>query len=264
MNVSGKRVILTGASSGIGAATAAALKAGGATVIGLDRNEPTANVDEYIQIDLASASSIDAAVAKISGGADALINCAGVPPTPGQETVLKVNFIGLRYLTESVIDKLNDNASIVNVASLAGAGWPNNVANVKEGLAMQSFDDVAGFIEKHGIIKDGMTSKAAYPFSKECVIVWTIKNATRWMDRGIRMNSVGPGPVATPILDDFVQSLGEKAAKDIEEGGGAGQAEGIVPAILFFTSDDSNWVIGQSLFADGGVHSKILTEALSL
>ncbi len=264
MSFESKTVIVTGATSGIGAETARIIKSRGGTVIGMDINEPQTNVDEYIYVDLSDPVSIDNAVSEFSGGADALCNVAGVPPTPGVELVLKINFMGLRYLTEKIVGKLNDGASIINVSSLAGSGWTNNVPTIKEFIALESFDEIGPFAKAHELINEGLTSQAAYPFSKEALNVWTIKNATRWADRAIRMNVVAPGPVVTPILDEFVQNFGEAAAKDLEEGGGAGTPQQIAPAIVFLASEESRWICGQVLGLDNGVHSKILTSVFDL
>ena len=264
MDFLSKTVVVTGTASGIGAETARLLKAAGAKVIGLDRNVTTENVDQFIQIDLSDSASIDAAVAQIPQGIDALCNVAGVPPTPGPEMVIKVNFIGLRQLTEALIEKMNDNASIINVSSVAGVMWSQNIANVKLGLALASNDDVKAFIEAHNIVSDGKESNAAYPFSKQMVNAWSVQNASRWADRGIRINVVSPGPVATPIIDDFVKSFGAKADEDIEAAGGAGKAEDIAPTIVYMAHESSSWVSGQNVATDGGLQAQIMRKMLGL
>ena len=99
----GKTIVVTGAASGIGAETARIVKEQGATVIGLDLNEPAANVDRYIRVDMSDPASIDEAVAAIPAGVDAICNIAGLPPTKNRALVLKVNFLGLRDFTEKMI-----------------------------------------------------------------------------------------------------------------------------------------------------------------
>ena len=99
----GKTVIVTGAASGIGAATAKLLTERGASVIAFDRNPVTENCTQYIAIDLADEASIGAAVAQFDGKADALCNIAGLPPTMSPEMVLKVNVIGLQLFTEQMV-----------------------------------------------------------------------------------------------------------------------------------------------------------------
>ncbi len=255
MSLKDKKIVVTGAASGIGAETAKTLKAKGAMVIGVDRNEPKENVDQYIKADLGDPDSIAAAVEAVPSGIDALCNIAGLPPTKDRVDVLKVNFLGLRHLTELIIGKLNDNASIVNVASLAGFGWPQAGEQIKAFLALRDFNAVEAFCDENGVGNEGGRS---YFFSKEALIVWTMMNRWTWRDRGIRMNCVSPGPVDTPILPDFLETLGERAAEDAKIMDRPGRPEDIAPVIAFLCSEDSGWIRGANIPCDGGMNQHIL------
>ena len=81
MSLFNKKIIVTGAASGIGAEPAKTIKEQGATVICVDINEPKVDVDQYVKADLSDPASIEAAVAEIPGGIDALCYIAGLPPT---------------------------------------------------------------------------------------------------------------------------------------------------------------------------------------
>lgn len=256
MSFSGKTIVVTGAASGIGAETCRQLKALGARTIGMDIQDSSDNTDEHVPVDLSDPASIVSATEQIRAPVHGLANVAGVPPASGPLKVLQINFTGLVRLTECMAGKLADGASIVNVASLAGMGWPNNLDNLNELLSLNGFDEIPGYIERKNIVADGLSSDAAYPHSKEAVIVWTLKNFERWADRKIRMNVVNPGPVQTPIIDDFMKSFGEAAARDVEEGGGAGKPEHIAPAIIFALSDEAVWLNGAAIPIDGGVLAK--------
>lgn len=118
----GKTIIVTGASSGIGAATAKLVAEQGASVISVDIVASTNPVGKFFQTDLASQASIDQLVAALPPGAHGLANIAGLPPTRPASDVIKVNLVGLKYLTRQLVPKLADGASIVNLASLAGLG----------------------------------------------------------------------------------------------------------------------------------------------
>ena len=127
----GKRIVVTGSASGIGEATTTLLKERGATVIGFDRTERTDNVDEFYPVELtdftAGNASIEAAVSGLSGPIHGLCNIAGLPPRGNDAAlVLKVNFLSLRKFTETLAPMLENNGSIVNMASLAGFGWWEN------------------------------------------------------------------------------------------------------------------------------------------
>ena len=124
-----------------------------------------------------------------------------------------------------------------------------------------TFDTVDKFIADHGISEQ---TGRSYFFSKEALIVWTLKNRWSWRDRGIRMNCVSPGPVETPILKDFIETLGERAEEDMKIMDRPGRPSDIAPVIAFLMSDESAWFRGANLTVDGGMSSHILQEAHGL
>jgi NAD(P)-dependent dehydrogenase (short-subunit alcohol dehydrogenase family) len=96
----GRRVVVTGCASGIGADVARQLAALGAEVIGLDIRPPDATVGEFISLDLSDPASIDAAAASIGGHVDALFNVAGVSSgIKDPMRVVAINFLGTRRFT---------------------------------------------------------------------------------------------------------------------------------------------------------------------
>ena len=255
MSLQGKKIIVTGAASGIGAETVKQLKALGASVIGMDRNEVSADVDQFVAVDLSDPANIAKAVAALPQGIDGLCNVAGVPPTAGVVPVMKVNVLGLQALTEAVVGKMNDGGSIVNVTSLAGAGWADATEQVLGFQKTGNFDNVESVCEQLGV-----DDQRSYFFSKEVIIVWTMQNRWTWRDRGIRMNCVSPGPVETPILADFLESLGERAKQNRLLMDRFGESTDIAPAIAFMCSDSSAWIRGSNIPCDGGMLAHIQCE----
>lgn len=247
----GKTVAVTGVSSGIGAATARLLIESGARVVGFDRNEPTVEIAEFHKVDIADPRSIEAALKGQSNRFDALCNIAGVPPTLDKHTVIKVNFFGLRHFTETAADKLNDGAPVVNLASLAGFAWRDNLPTVRQGLATP-FDASDQWIDRLNV--EGAPS---YHLSKELVIAWTIQNCQRWKDRGIRINCVSPGPVDTPILGDFIKTLGKRAEEDLKQNR-AGTADEIAQVVALMCSPMTSWINGADIAVDGGAGAAAL------
>ncbi|MCJ0764838.1 coniferyl-alcohol dehydrogenase [Variovorax terrae] len=247
----GKTLVITGASSGIGAATAALATSYGAQVIAVDINRPAQAAGEFIQADLSDRASIDQLIGRLPSSIDGLANIAGLPPTRPAADVIKVNLLGLKHLTTQLVPKLSDGASIVNLASLAGLGWPQSKQAIEasETLAPQ---DVEAFCKLHGI--DGARS---YFFSKEALIVWTMQNRWTWRERGIRMNAVSPGPVDTPILKDFLQTLGARAEQDMRTMDRPGQPSDIAPVVCFMLSDRSAWIRGTNIPTDGGMFADV-------
>ena len=255
MDLSDKTVVVTGAASGIGAATAVDLRNRGATVIGVDV-QPASHVDEFVPADLSLASSIDELVDSLPRGINGLCNVAGVPPTAPAEQVLAVNAVGLQYLTERLVAKLADGASIVNVASLAGNRWRESVDQIRE-LGSVGFDGIAGFVAKHHLDADARS----YFLSKEYLLVWTYRSRWRWRERGVRMNAVSPGPVDTPIFPDFEETLGARADTAMRVMDRIGQPQDVAPVIAFLLTDESAWIRGANLPVDGGMASHYLMQA---
>lgn len=246
--------IVTGAASGIGAATARLLAAGGAEVICADLHRPANPVGVFMQVDLSDPASIDRWVDALPAGIQGLANIAGVPPTRSAAQVLKVNLVGLKYLTLRLVPRLADGAAIVNLASLAGMGWPESVQAIRASESLH-FDGVEAFCRQQAI--EGARS---YFFAKEALIAWTLQNRWTWRERGIRMNAVSPGPVDTPILGDFIATLGARAEEDMRVMDRPGRAEDIAPVVAFLLSPASGWIRGANIPADGGMHAKVLCD----
>jgi NAD(P)-dependent dehydrogenase (short-subunit alcohol dehydrogenase family) len=210
-------------------------------------------VDELYIADLSDRRTIKALVMALPTGIDGIANIAGLPPTAPAHKVILVNLVGLKYFTEAMIPKLNNNASIVNLASLAGFGWQQAVPAVKASEHLE-FEDVEKFIIDHKVGNDGGRS---YFFSKEALICWTMKNRWTWRDRGIRMNAVSPGPVDTPILKDFLETLGERAEEDARVMDRPGLPADIAPVVAFLLSDMTHWIRGTNIPVDGGMSSNL-------
>ena len=250
----GKTIIVTGCASGIGLETARLVKALGGDVLGVDVNMSTQHVDVLYRADLSDRRAIEALAQALPAGAHGIANIAGLPPTAPAEKVLKVNLLGLKHFTERMIPRLADGASIVNLASLAGIGWPQALAAIKASETLE-FDAVAAFIRQHGVGSEGGRS---YFFSKEALIAWTLASRWRWRERGIRMNCVSPGPVQTPILADFVATLGARAEEDMRVMDRPGRPEDVAPVVAFLLSDMTTWIRGANIPVDGGMSSHIL------
>src|SRR6187551_2849006 len=103
----GRRAVVTGCSSGIGAEVARQLTELGAEVVGLDLKRPTVVLKEFHELDLSDPKSIDKAAAAIDGPVDALFNIAGVSSGIGDPLkVVTINFLGTRYFTEGLIPSM--------------------------------------------------------------------------------------------------------------------------------------------------------------
>ena len=249
MSLQGKRIVVTGAASGIGAASARQLREKGAYVIGVDRNDASANCDEYVKVNLANEESIQAAAAQIGDNIDGVCNVAGVPPTAPVSLVLQVNVIGLRKFTEAMIPHMKKGGTITNVSSVAGFGWSKNIEKVKKMLQLDSMSQAGAFAKENGL-----DDTNAYQFSKECITVHSLKSWNAYPDKGIRTNIVSPGPVDTPILDDFEEKMGKGSTQIVPKPATADQ---IAQAVVFLADPGNSWINGLNLFADGGLSAAL-------
>ncbi len=115
-----KTVIVTGASSGVGRATAKMLLEHGHEVVGLDIKTPDYALSQFHLCDLSREESIDEVLRKLDGTYASVMNVAGVPLSLAADITMKVNILGLRHFTDGIWDRIEDNGTIVNVSSLAG------------------------------------------------------------------------------------------------------------------------------------------------
>jgi NAD(P)-dependent dehydrogenase (short-subunit alcohol dehydrogenase family) len=255
MQLQGKTIVITGTSSGIGAETARLARFQGARVIGMDRNDASITLDDCIKADLGTVAGIDAAVAQLPAHIDAFYNVAGVPGTADGDLVARVNYLGLRHLTEAVLPRIRRGGAIVNVASILGAEWPLRLDLHKELAAVKGFDAGAQWLRDHPV-----PHATCYQYFKEALIVWNATQSQEWfMGKGVRMNCVAPGPVFTPILGDFVAMLGEeRIQKDAHRMLRPAYADEVAAVMVWLCSDAARWVSGVNIPVDGGLASTYL------
>jgi NAD(P)-dependent dehydrogenase (short-subunit alcohol dehydrogenase family) len=253
----GRRYVVTGAASGIGHALAEQLLAAGAEVYSLDRNNPTASITRHVEVDLSNPRSIDAAFEQLDGQFDGLMSVAGVPGTAPGDVVLAVNALAVRQLTESMLDRLNPGGAVTIVSSTAGFGWPARLEAIGELLTTSTFDEGVDWFKAHP------QQGNAYNFSKEVATVYAMSMGLLAAHNGFRINAVLPGPVETPILVDFENTMG----KDTLDGlkallGRHATPDDIAATIVFLASDAARWINGHALVVDGGAMGAVLTGAI--
>ncbi len=252
----GRRVIVTGAASGMGAATTEILVELGAEVHAIDIKKPeTKGLASFTPTDMRDPAQIASTVAKIGKIINALFNCAGVPNTFPALDVMLVNFCGLRALTEAVIPLMIEGSSIASVASTAGIGWMQNMETLFGLVGTPDFDAARAWCEAHP-----KELRNAYGLSKEAINLYTAFRSFDLAKEGIRINCVNPGPTDTPMMPEFEKAIGKQYMDDfpVPLGRHAVAAEQAWP-LVFLNSPRAAFVTGHQLDADGGFKGALFT-----
>ncbi len=242
--LNGKIAVVTGGNSGIGYSTAKELADNGASVVITGRSkERVQKAAEELGVtgvvaDVTDLAAIDNLVGQVKnefGKVDILFVNAGIfaPAPVGQiseemfDNQMGINFKGAVFTIEKFIPILNDGASIINLSSInAYTGMPNT---------------------------------AVYAASKAALNSYTRTASTELAPRKIRINSVNPGPVETPIfgktgmpedqLNDFAQAIQNRIPLKR-----FGKPEEVAHLVVFLASDDASFITGGEYTIDGGVN----------
>lgn len=250
----GKRVLVVGGATGMGAAATEVVQAAGAEVVVMDFAPVTRPGVTAIQVNLAERASIDAAIAACDGSFDALFSCAGVADgTPGIE---RINFIGHRYLIDRLLerDMLHRGSAIGMISSAAGLGWEPNLAQIEELLATDDWDAAVAWTHANG--------KADYMSMKRAMCAYVASQAYPLFKRGIRINAICPGPTDTPLARaNSEQWLGFGADYRAEVGSEPSTPIEQAYPLVFLCSAAAAAINGQTLISDQGYLSAGLSGA---
>src|SRR3954454_11330891 len=146
----GKRVVVTGAATGVGAALLDVLaELGAAHVTVLDVKPPTGPHDRYLETNLSDEGAVEGAIKQLCESIDKLFNNAGVADTSPPRTVIGVNFLALRALSEGLLDRIPEGGAIVNTASTAGGQWAMHLDQINEILDVEDWDKVLDWTDVH-------------------------------------------------------------------------------------------------------------------
>ena len=203
----------------------------------------------FVACDLADREAIDAAVAKLPDSIDALVNVAGIARAPDMATVVAVNLLGLRYLTETLIERMPEFGSVVIVASSAGHDWRQREADVAALLDTPDFSTGWDWLGANADV----WSENPYKFSKQCAAAYTHRASGLALSRGVRVNCVNPGAVETSLTPAFKDLLGANVYDwGVEQIGRHAQPDDVGEVIAFLASDQCRWLNGVEVPVDGG------------
>ena len=243
----GKVVLVTGSSRGMGAVILEAFARAGATcIVNFFNDAAGANVRDaeataqklrswevpvhLLEADVRQYESVEALMKQVketAGGLDVLVNNAGIlrdrtvkkMTADDWQAVMQTNLDGVFHCSKLGAEVLRDGGRIVNIASIAG---------------------IMGF---HG--------QANYAAAKAGVIAITKVMGKELAKRGITVNAVAPGIIQTPMLQGLKPEVQAEYEKQIPVGR-IGQPEDVANAVLFFASEESNYITGQTLPITGG------------
>ena len=224
----GKSAIVTGGAAGIGAAIVARFREEGANVVIFDLNAEK-------KVDITDYEAVKKAVAEV-GPVDILVNNAGwdtfkpflkTDPAFWQK-IISINLVGAMNMLHCVLPGMVERGGgkVVNVASDAG--------------------------------RVGSSGEAPYSASKGGLIALTKTLARELASKGVRLNVVCPGLTQTNMLTEFMNAAGnpDKLAEAYRRAipiGRLGRPDDLAGAILFFASDDADFITGQVLSVSGGL-----------
>jgi 3alpha(or 20beta)-hydroxysteroid dehydrogenase len=239
MDLNGKVAIVTGAAQGIGVETAALLAQRGATVVLADVDEravaSAARIGPkavFVRLDATSESSwtdIAKQVMERFKKVNILVNNAGIfsssmiveASAEAFERMFRVNQLGvlLGMKTVAPLMKADDGPAIINISSCVGMR--------------------------------GTTAQTAYAATKWAVRGMTKCAAIEFAPRGIRVNSVHPGPIPTGINEDFIKERAEFLRSRIPLGR-LGEPLDVAEAVAFLASESAKYITGAEISVDGG------------
>lgn len=240
----GKVCVVTGAAGGIGAATVEAFAREGAKVVGVDLAE-NAPGDLSLQVDVTHEGQVVdmyARTREVFGRVDVLFNNAGISPDDDasvldtdldawqrvQDVNLRSVFLCCKHGIPHLLD--GGGGSVVNTASFVA-------------------------------VLGAATSQISYTASKGAVLAMTREMGVEFARRGVRVNALCPGPIATPLLMELFAKDPEKAARRLVHVpmGRFGKPEEIANAVVFLASDESSFVTASTFLVDGGISGAYVT-----
>ena len=264
-----RKVLITGAAGGMGRACARLFGASDdlvltdVTVAGLQAFSDELSADGYRVAahagDLADRALLDKLSGELGGGQPVVVvHAAGLSPSLADwRAIMQVNLIGTEILLQVLEPALVPGSVVVLIASSAGHMMPA-VPQVDAVLA----DPLQpGFLDAIEAIIDGMGGKASpgglgglsYTLSKRAVHTMTQRRAIEWGPRGIRVVSISPGMILTPMgRSEIVNTAGASQVLEAAPVGRGGMAMDIALSAQFLASGAASFITGTDLLIDGG------------
>ena len=237
-DLSGKLVVITGGGRGIGLATAERFRAQGSRVVVVDLAMTSPDLDaEFLPVDVTDAEAVEAAASDVAarfGAPDVVLNAAGIVRSASAEDmtvadwrqVVDIDLSGTFYVCQAFGRRMLDagRGSVINIASMSGS--------------------ISNFPQK----------QVSYNAAKAGVVHLTKTLAGEWADRGVRVNSVSPGYIATDLTAALLEREPELGVtwRERTPMRRLGTPDEVASVILFLASEASSFMTGSDVIADGG------------
>jgi len=245
----GKVCVVTGAASGIGAATCRRFAEEGAVTVGVDLVE-SPGVDLSVRVDVTDELAVQALYERVRaelGAVHVLLNNAGISP-PDDGSVLDTSLAAWQRVQD---------VNLRSVFLCCKHGIPHLLAN--DGPLRGSVVNTASFVAVMG----AATSQISYTASKGAVLALSRELGVQFARAGVRVNALCPGPVDTPLLRELYASdpaAAQRRLVHVPMGRFADVRE-LANAALFLASDEASFVTATTFLVDGGIAGAYVTPA---
>jgi NAD(P)-dependent dehydrogenase (short-subunit alcohol dehydrogenase family) len=251
----GKRVLVVGGATGMGASAAQLATGLGGAVTVLDIAPVSFPTDRSLQVDLSDKTSVDTALGALDGPWDVVFSCAGIADGP---PLMKINFIAQRHILDTLVGdgRLGAGAAVGMISSIGGYAWQGNVPQCLDFLSNDTWESMETWIDAH----DGTNN---YGFSKQAMNTYVAREALEYAKNGMRINAIMPGGTDTPLAQknpdtwlpfqgDFREATGHVHLTPEQMGN----------ALAFLCMDAASGINGATLVVDDGYVPSAVTGTL--
>jgi NAD(P)-dependent dehydrogenase (short-subunit alcohol dehydrogenase family) len=187
----GKRVLVVGGATGMGAAAAQLAQELGGEITVLDIVEVEYPAKRALHVDLADRANVDAVLGELEGPFHVVFSCAGIADGP---PLMKINFIAQRHIIDTLRadGRISRGSAVAMISSIGGAGWQGQIPEALDFLANDTWESMERWVDEH----EGTNN---YVFSKVAMNTYVSHRAFGFAQEGMRINAVAPGGTDTPL-----------------------------------------------------------------
>jgi NAD(P)-dependent dehydrogenase (short-subunit alcohol dehydrogenase family) len=251
----GKRVLVVGGATGMGAAAAETVGKLGGKVVVMDHADVSFPVEQSIKVDLRDVAAVDEALDACGGPIDALFSAAGV--ADGTEGIMRINFIAHRHIAERAVNEglMPAGGAICMISSVAGLGWEGQLPTLLDFLSTPDYETADKWVQAH----EGTDN---YGFSKQAMNAYVARQAYPFLVKGVRINAICPGPTDTPLARANAD-LWLTFAQDYRDATGTSHLtpDQMGNVMVFLNSAAASGISGVNLLVDTGHVMSSITES---